>query len=108
MTSIPRKGRGNSRLTRRLSPSSRGIESQTPEKRKFARGKRSLPLSGMMAIGGEIRQVIDEIDTGGTEPKGQKGEKVLGKQVKFRETVGHDEGDKDQQIFQPLMQAQSL
>lgn len=60
----------------------------------------------MAAIGDQVEEVVEQIDSGGGEPEGQEGE-TSGEQLgAIADLVSGEQGQEEQQVLGPLMEAQ--
>jgi hypothetical protein len=71
-------------------------------------GEGALALAGVAAIRRQVQQVVEQIDAGGAQAEGQEAQQRLPQQQGVQGLVGHRQGDEQQQVLQPLMQAQGL
>ena len=70
-------------------------------------GEGTAALAGMLAVGVEVEEVVDDVGCGGAEAKADEGNDGSGGEAAVV-GVGEEEGKKDEDVLGPLMDSDGL
>ncbi len=76
----------------------------TRESGEIARGKGTATFAGVLAVDLEVEEIVDDVGGGGSEAKAEESENCSGDES-GGECVGEQQGDKEEDVFGPLMDA---
>src|SRR5215469_2672145 len=83
-------------------------DDETVGKRQLAGCKRPKPLLGMMPIGGEIQEIVQNITARCANPEGYKSQNSLRNQLHIGIPMRGKQRNKEQEILEPMMKPERL
>ena len=104
MTSTTPNSQGSS-MVRAPAPSQQDWhEPEAGRKGQIARREGPVSLSGMVAIGREVQQVVEHIGARGRHAEGQESDRAVEDERQFLNPMRQQQRDEDQHVLHPLVQ----